>query len=217
MAKKNYTIRLYRTHDHDLITFMATHQFNIVKGVYCALTAFSKGQIFVIKIPPAREGGNLEINRVYARMLTLDTEVDAEAIEILEKLKDGSKNNFLKNLLRLYLCCPISEASLIDEHDMDFFYKKFTIFKQGKKEIEAGKLNSSKIKKNKKKKIDISDENTEGETSTKNVIIEEELQKEKVIIDEPDYETAIEDIELNSDSEDEESDEITSLFSSILN
>lgn len=210
MGKKSYTIRLYRTHDRDLITFIETHQFNIVKAVYCALTAFSKGESFVISIPPEREDGQITLARIYTRLLTLDTEEDAEAIEIMDKLKDGSKNNFLKNLLRLYLCNPMSEQFLNDTADADFFYQKFAIFRAGKQEVHAGKLVVHK-----EKPASPGGEQKKKPQTVPPATAQIKPKKQHTVIDEPDYES-VSTVESNA-VDDPENDAITEMFSSILN
>lgn len=134
MKKVRVTIRLYRMHDLDLITFVELHELNLQKAVYCALTSFTKGELFLIKIPPRRESGKeLKLNRVYAFTMLLDVEKDKDAILLLSKINDGKRNNFLKNLLRLYLCNPMSEMFLKDESDVDYFYDKFGIFRTGRR------------------------------------------------------------------------------------
>lgn len=158
MAKIRYTIRLYRLHDLDLITFVETHEFNIISAIYSSLTAFAKGEVFVIEIPPRRQIQLPKLSRVYTKALVLDTEVDQEAIELLNKIGQGYRNNFLKNLLRLYLCNPLSEEffknikrgrndevlyetpqSEIEERT-ESFNKKFNIFKANRKVVKAGRL-----------------------------------------------------------------------------
>lgn len=158
MAKIRYTIRLYRLHDLDLITFVETHEFNIISAIYSSLTAFAKGEAFVIEIPPRRQIQLPKLSRVYTKALVLDTEVDQEAIELLNKIGQGYRNNFLKNLLRLYLCNPLSEEffknikrgkndevlyetpqSEIEERT-ELFNKKFNIFKANRKVVKAGRL-----------------------------------------------------------------------------
>lgn len=220
MSKKKYTIRLYRSHDHDLITFMECHQFNIIKAIYSSLTAFSHGDLFIIKIPPKRENGAIDLNRVYTRQLALDTKQDAEAIAVLEKLKNGSKNNFLKNLLRLYLCYPLAESALLDEEDMEWFYEKFAIFRLGKREAAAGKL----------KKVSKQEQQTEPDGQERKPTVEKAMPEKKVpkkavpqhkpaaVVEEPDYETAISDIEdfqSNIEKNDNDND-VTDMFSAIL-
>ena len=108
MGKVKKLIRLYRAHDLDLITFIESHEFDFLKAVYCALNAFANDELFVIYIPPRRET-EIKLNtRHYRKTLTLDEEKDKKAIEILNKISDGHINNFLKNLVRQYLCVPMS-------------------------------------------------------------------------------------------------------------
>lgn len=110
MAKKaRYTVRLYRLHDLDLITFSATHEFNIMRAIYSSLSAFAKDEVFVIDIPPRRDNKLQEFKRVYIKSLVLDTEKDKEAIRLLSMIAPGYRNSFLKHLLRIYLCNPLSE------------------------------------------------------------------------------------------------------------
>ena len=161
MGKFRQTIRLYRVHDLDLITFMETHEFNITKAIYCALTAFSNNDYFVIEIPPKRVNELCINNKVYARQLILDEDKDYKAIELLSKIKKGGRNNFLKNLLRMYLCNPIAESYLENEADIYDFLKKFEIMKQNRRRANAGDLRliknsniTSKVSKTDKPKVD---------------------------------------------------------------
>lgn len=136
---KRYSIRLYARHDIDLITFLCTHEFDFIKACYCALSAFIKGDVFIIDIPPKKPDRVLT-NKTVFKQLTLDEEMDGDIIELLEKIKPGYRNNFIKNILRLYLCNPISEEALIDETDTSQFMNMFNIFKQNKRRAQAGKV-----------------------------------------------------------------------------
>ena len=138
MKKIRYTVRLYKIHDLDLITFLETHEFNFIRALYSALTAFCNGELFIIEVPPAKTQF-VKIKRSYTKVLTLDTEKDAAAIAILDKLAPGYRNNFLKNILRQYLCFPLSEEFLRNPDDMDMFLEMFQIFRQGKRVARAGK------------------------------------------------------------------------------
>lgn len=138
MAQIRYPIRLYSIHDLDLVTFTLTHDFDILKAVYSSLTAFTKGEAFIIRIPPAvRELP--ELRRVYTKTLSLDTEKDAEAVELLNKIVPGKRNNFLKNLLRLYLAYPFSECFFSDPGDQEEFEKKMEGIRAGRRVVRAGK------------------------------------------------------------------------------
>lgn len=110
MAEKiRYTVRLYRLHDLELITFAIAHQFNIIGAMYASLHAFAKGETFVFQIPPRKTDSLPALKRVYIKVLTLDAEKDKDAVEILSRIVPGCRNSFLKNLLRMYLCSPLSE------------------------------------------------------------------------------------------------------------
>lgn len=159
MGKVRYTIRLYRLHDLDLITFVETHEFNLVKAVYSALSAFSKDEAFVIEIPPRRVEDLPQLKRVYVKALTLDEETDAKAIEIMNKIAPGYRNNFFKNLLRQYLCNPMSEEFLLNQDDANFFYDKFSIFREGRRIAKAGKEKSINRKKRELSKTELNSKN----------------------------------------------------------
>lgn len=185
MGKMRVTIRLYRIHDLDLITFIETHKLNFQKAMYCALTSFTNNELFLIEIPPRREKRKeLNLKRVYTMALTLDEVKDKNAILILKKIKDGKRNNFLKNLLRLYLCNPMSENFLVDEEDDEFFYEKFTIFRNGRR---IAQLNEGKKKEfnssfgNKKKRTEEIDNSIkeDSEISNQNDISVQEKVEQK--------------------------------------
>ena len=111
MSKIRYTIRLYKAHDLDLITFAETHEFNIVKAIYSALVSFSKKEAFVIDIPPRKHKNFLNDKRVYVKTLTLDDKDDTKAIEILDKIKThGNKCGIRQNIevKSSYLTCTFS-------------------------------------------------------------------------------------------------------------
>lgn len=166
MSKVRYTVRLYRLHDLDLITFALSHELNVISAIYTSLTAFAKGESFVIQIPPKTHQRLPQLKRLYIKALTLDSEKDKEAIELLALIAPGYRNSFLKNLLRMYLCNPLSEEFFrvvkkakgsddvlyetpqaeIDEKN-ELFVEKFNIFKNGKKSVKAGIMRKGRVKK----------------------------------------------------------------------
>lgn len=143
-------MRFYRAHDLDLITFIETHQFNIMHAVYSALTAFADGDVFVIEIPPARDS-SVEYQRIYNRVLVLDSERDQKAVELLSTVTPGYRNSFLKNLLRLYLCFPFSEDYFISSEDAKHAASLTSVFRQGRRIAQAGTIRSAKRNRIKKK------------------------------------------------------------------
>ena len=197
MAKKDYAIRLYRAHDLDIIAYIESHEFNMIKAVYSALHAFCEGEVFVIEIPPKKKGIPPTKRRKYCKSLRLDTEKDAKAIALLSKIAPGYRNNFLKNLLRMYLCTPLSENFLTNKEDMDEFVKMFAILKKGKRCVKAGKTS-------KKATLNMSSQNktTKEERSLDNIEISEVDSQVKKI--------------RGNEHLDKQADDITDLFNSFM-
>ena len=226
--KKKYFIRLYRAHDLDLITFVQSHRFNLNHALYVAITAFSKRDIFVIAVPPQKETNVEKFKRVYSYSLILDTEKDAKAIEVLEKIKPGFKNNFLKNLLRIYLCYPLSEAFLSNEADLSIFEEKLSGFKVDRRIAEAGFEKGAKKKRKKKsserkKTLENQSEANEMSSNEKNDMLSEEAKK--LINDvRPDVEVNSSDYAINRKQDDkqnfaednDEDAEITDMFMNMV-
>ena len=147
MSKIRYTIRLYRLHDLDLITFIMTHEFDIMHAIYSSVTAFAKGEAFLISIPPITTSEMPQLRRVYTKTLILDTGKDALTISMLDRISPGKRNNFIKNLLRLYLMYPFSECFFNSPEDLQYFEEKLKVFRTGQREVRAGKLKKSRYKK----------------------------------------------------------------------
>lgn len=172
--KKKYTLRLYKTHDLDLITLIELYEYDIVKAVYCSLTAFSHGDVFVIETPVKRQSKMGILKRVYSRQLRLDREKDSEAIFILEKIAPGYRNNFLKNLLRQYICNPVTELFLLNNADAQFFYNRFDVFKNDRRRADAAQLITRKKSYRNKQS---SNNNERDTTEIKQVPLEENVEK----------------------------------------
>ena len=236
--KKKILMRLYRIHDLDLITFIQTHELDFPKAVYCSLKAFTKGETFVIKIPPKRDiNKELILKRNYTYIIYLDEDKDKKEIILLEKIAKGNRNNFLKNLLRLYLCNPMSELFLVDEKDEKYFYEKFDIFRKGRKFAdlnEIKELNSSKFKirktEQKKKgtsikqeskqnntksnsfeKDELEDKTSEAEENKEKDVSEKEIQRTENVT-----ETVSEPEVVTEQENESESEDIADMFSSFL-
>ena len=148
-----YTVRFYRVHDLDLVTYIESHQFNLMHAMYSALTALSKGESFIIQFPPLREtselNSELKMPRVYTRTLTLDDETDAELIKMIGKITPGYRNSFFKSVLRLYLCYPVPEKFMLNASDSEYFQTKFMNLRAGKRIVQAGKMKARRSAANK--------------------------------------------------------------------
>lgn len=139
MAKVRYLVRFYSSHDLDLVTFTLTHDFDIMRAMYSAVTAFSKGESFIIEVPPATGTLPESLRRSYSRALSLDTEKDAEAIRMLDMVVPGKRNSFLKNLLRIYLMFPFSESFFESPEGFALCEKRLESCRKGRRAVRAGK------------------------------------------------------------------------------
>jgi len=182
MGKRHYTIRLYKFHDRDLFTFATDYHFNLTKAVYCALSAFTKGEVFVMKLPEKNGNAVTVTKKVYSRILSLDEEKDAEAVKLLDMIKSGYRNNFLKSLLRLYLCYPLSYSSLNDPTDIGVFENMFETFKADRRLADAGsysKNGTGRQKKRRSKGAAVETGTKEGKTETVSLKNEGRIEPEK--------------------------------------
>lgn len=140
MGKIRYTVRLYRLHDMDLITFIFTRKFDVMRAIYSSITAFAKGEVFVVEIPPSTGAELPQLRRVYTKALILDEEKDKKTIDMINRIQPGRRNNFFKNLLRIYLACPFSEDFFEKPSDVAWFEEKIKIFRTGRRVVKAGKV-----------------------------------------------------------------------------
>lgn len=116
---KPYTIRLYRVHDYDLLSLMLLHNFDLRKAMYISLKNFCAGKNIVFETPPEQYPLPPKMCsevRIYVR---IDASEDPEIIELLSKVRDGSRNAFIKGLLRLCICNPAPNEFMETESDAD--------------------------------------------------------------------------------------------------
>ena len=121
---RKYTIRLYRSHDVDLL-MMEQRGVNLMAAAKIALTAICRGEYFIIETPPPADVGYVEFEPYYVRILLLDPEKDDEEIAFLKSVHNGGKNNLIKNILRLYLFTPYNTRFLGTMDDADIMEAYF--------------------------------------------------------------------------------------------
>lgn len=139
MSKVRYTVRFYRQHDYDLLSFSMQYRVDLIQILYSSLKAYCKGESFTVKIPERQETLMPSLRRVYIKALILDDTKDKEAVDLLTRIKEGYRNNFFRTLLRIYICYPIPPAFLYNESEINLFQEKAnTAFRNGKKESTVG-------------------------------------------------------------------------------
>lgn len=145
MNCKRITFRLYTVHDMDLIA-LESPDFSLSKAMYIALKAFCRGEYFLIQ---TSGGGNaLQYKRRTCSFnLYLKHDKDKDIIDMLELVSSGGRNNFMRNILRMYLAVPCAQG-YITEDGKDFFNQRLDVFKKDRRIVSL-----KTRKKTEKKKI----------------------------------------------------------------
>ena len=155
--------------------------------------------------------GVKEIRKSYLKILILDEVKDKKAIEMMEKIAKGYRSNFLKNILRLYLCAPVSVDYFNNAADFLEFEDQASVFSQNRRIADAASFSRNKkaraaarpqisnnLKDDKQNIIESNDDikppvNTEHETSGRAVSRDTE-DKNNIFKMNPTYEQRIEPI-----------------------
>lgn len=132
MAKKTYSVRIYATHDPDLVKLIRYHRFDVVKALYISLSAFCRKQNIRIESPPEYDDPPLKPRYYFARILTLDTEEDFDLIRVIDSCEPGKRNYFFRFLLRFYLCNPMGDTFFSDPFLIE---DKISAFYSGKRVV----------------------------------------------------------------------------------
>lgn len=131
-----YDVKIYSAHDCDLYSLHLLYKFNFSKAIYCSLNAFLKKQAVVIKLPPKRKH-SIKKRRICATKLILDEVKNAEMIAFLDGISPGYRNNFLKNILRVYLSVPCTEEFFSTPELYAKAEKLLKPIREGRKQINA--------------------------------------------------------------------------------
>lgn len=103
------TVRIYKRHDPDLVHLIENYEFDIKKAVYCALSGYIKGEVFVISLPKKRDVPYKTSGRIIRGDLRLNEMEDEVLIRFISQIPGGERNCALKTILRLYLRLPVNE------------------------------------------------------------------------------------------------------------
>ena len=162
--------------------------------------------------------------------LMLDEEKDADIIEMIERVNPGARNNFYKQLIRMYVCYPVDHRFFNSEEDKEWFDERMQIFREGKKCVEAGRKRKKKKSSPKKEKVvrarkrqeEVPDKNVPSEDDLKKQIdaipiIKEEPARPDPVMARPEPATSSQPVANPGPAvTDEEAEEITNMFSSLF-
>lgn len=127
---RSFVVRFYTKHDIDLLP-LYYRNVNVPDTIHQVLVAFVEGEELILSLPNPTEEDFLPKSGVkveYKVALNENDPTDKKIIEMLEKINDGARTNFLKTLLRLYLWRPVAENFLNNKEDYQFFADKIHPF-----------------------------------------------------------------------------------------
>lgn len=107
-------VRLYHYHDLDLASLYREGRLSVSKAAKIALNSFAQKKYFIME---AKEKKVEKVAKpVYMFNIVLNEKKDRDAIELLNKIEKGYRNNFIKQLLRLYLRYEIPDCYISSEN-----------------------------------------------------------------------------------------------------
>lgn len=143
--RRTYEVKIYSAHDCDLYSIYMLYKFNFPKAIYCSLNAFLKKQSVAIKMPERRKSSPIR-RKVYRTTLILDDRKNAELVRLLDSVRQGYRNCFIKNILRLYLFSPGTELFFVSDEAFTNANDLMLQMREGHKPINAAEKKRSKAK-----------------------------------------------------------------------
>ena len=117
-------LRLYRSHDLDLIYLAHNEDFSMCGVAKYCLEAFADGKACKIAFPKGKIESYIDKNS-YSYIITLNDDKDQKIIKLIESIKYRQRNGFIKNLIRSYLEAPFTLAYLTDSDYVNTGNKAF--------------------------------------------------------------------------------------------
>lgn len=153
MSKKvRVEIKLYTYHDMDLVALYKTGQIVFPETTRQVLNSYANKEVYrVIPLPPNEKKvlkySNDAYKKFYHYYVLLDEKEDKAAIDLIEHIEPGFRNNFIKAILRQYLCGLFSSA-YSTEQSAKFFNEMSRLIQSGREEktIRTTRQNNSATK-----------------------------------------------------------------------
>ncbi len=128
-------LRVYRRHDIDLMALLANTSFDFASAVKECLKEYVRGTSAVIKLPNEKNFSKAVNYSVVQIHIKLSESFDSDIIEFVNSLPKGTRNCFIKALLRNSLEAPYIDA----------FYADLTF--KGKRIKDVGETSSEDVEK----------------------------------------------------------------------
>lgn len=191
-------IRLYHYHDLDLVSLYREGRISIPKAVKLTLNAFARKRY--VRLETVDKKCEKIAKPVYMFNIILDEKKDKDAIDLLNKIDKGYRNNFIKQLLRVYLCFVLPGCYTAQENLEYFAEREKGIF--GEREVVPAPISRYvREKTSEQKRV----------TESPNEGMEPEVQEDTSLQDSLNDELA-----KTGNSNDEEESELMGLFKNMV-
>lgn len=176
-------VKLYSYHDMDLVSLYKTGQVSFPETTRQILNSYANKEAYKVRL---LETNTKRLSRYpsdsyrkyYHYHVVLDEKDDGDAVRLLKHITPGYRNNFIKAILRQYLCGAfIADYSI--NGDTKFFDEMSRRF-QGDREERDVKLEKRKKKKAKKENLLKKNEEDCEEKDSKKKITDKRASKENV-------------------------------------
>lgn len=156
-------IRLYHYHDLDLVSLYREGRLSIPKAVKYTLNAFAEKRY--VRLETNSKKCEKIARPVYTFNIILNEKKDKKAIELLNKIDKGFRNNFMKQLLRVYLGFALPDCYTSAENLAYFSEREKEIFKE-RKVVPAPAVRNVK-----KTVLEVSSPQNSSESATSSVAV----------------------------------------------
>lgn len=148
-------VKLYFYHDIDLVSLYKTGRIAFPATTKQVLNAYARKEIYKVKLLDVNQKRASKYpqegyRKFFHYHIELDEEEDADAIELLQRITPGYRNNFIKAVLRQYICGEFSPEYLIDR-DAEYLNERAKLFQSSKEEKEIRQKRRKKKTKERQK------------------------------------------------------------------
>ncbi|MCB7508370.1 hypothetical protein G7B22_24775 [Blautia sp. MSK.20.9] len=133
-------VKLYSYHDMDLVGLYKTGKVSFPETTRQVLNSYARGEVYKVKLLHTNDKRlakypKTSFRKYYHYHVVLDGKEDSDAISLLHKITPGYRNNFIKVVLRQYLCGVFLEEYCVNG-DTSFFNEMSRKFQGGRDEKE---------------------------------------------------------------------------------
>lgn len=133
-------VKLYSYHDMDLVGLYKTGKISFPETTRQILNSYANKDVYKVKVLKTNEERLAKypkdsFRKYYHYHVLLDSKADADAIALLKRITPGYRNNFIKVVLRQYLCGVFLPEYFVDG-DSRFFNEMSRRFQGDRDERE---------------------------------------------------------------------------------